>query len=398
MSRLADGFIVDVNEAFLLAFGYTREEVVGHYAGELGIWRNFERDRASLVAQVRAQGFAQDAEAVFCTRSGKELRFLLGATRIESEEGPLLLIVGRNVSELRNSEMALRISEERYRGFIEHLPLGVMIAQEGLIRYANPASLEMIGFRLDEVLDRPFLHLVHEADRETVQEFHRRRMQGDDAAFCYDLRVLRKGGDSCYWRVHASSDIWEGSTASLVVCSDVTLQKLAEKEMTDLALHDPLTGLPNRLLLADKVRQAIANTAKGFCIVYLDLDGFKAINDNFGHEVGDRVLKEVAARLRGTTRESDTAARIGGDEFVVVVLDAGSDDKAVHVAGNILNAIKHPMSISGREHRVGASIGVSRFPVDGREIDELLSRADRAMYQAKRSGCNRICFFDRSAP
>jgi diguanylate cyclase (GGDEF)-like protein/PAS domain S-box-containing protein len=393
LSRLDDGLYIDVNESFLSTFGYTRNEVIGHTANEIGIWRDVDDDRGLIVRQVREQGYASDVEVVFRSRSGSEIRFLLGATLIEAEKGPLLLIVGRNITAIRNSEAALRKSEARFRGLIEHLPLGVLIAQDGLICYANPASLEMIDYTLDDVLGQPFMQMVHEGDREMLHEFHQRRMQGDDAEFCYDLRVLRKGGEVCYWRVHASADTWDGRISGLVVCADVTQQKLAELRMTDLALHDQITGLPNRILLADLARQAMSLTSKGFAIIYLDLDGFKAINDRYGHDAGDEVLKAVASRLYSSTRETDTAARIGGDEFVVLVRDVDSYSKATQVAEHIRLVINRPIRASASECRVGASIGVSLYPADGVSLDELISRADKAMYRAKHSGRNQVCCY-----
>ncbi|MEJ2590503.1 MAG: diguanylate cyclase [Candidatus Thiodiazotropha sp.] len=393
LSRLDNGMYVDVNDSFLKTFGYARREVIGHTAQEIGIWQDREGDRGRIVRQIHERGYASDIEAVFRTRAGDEIRFLLGATRIEGEAGPLLLIVGRNITSLRASEAALRQSEARFRGLVEHLPLGVLIAQDGIIRYANPASLEMIDYTLDEVLGEPFLRMVHEADREMLMTFHQRRMQGDESDFCYDLRVLRKGGEICYWRVHASADTWEGRTAGLVVCADVTQQKLSELRMTDLALHDQITGLPNRTLLADHARQAMTLAARGFAIIYLDLDGFKSVNDRFGHEIGDLVLKEVARRLTSSTRETDTAARIGGDEFVVLIRDMDNCRKAMQVAEHIRLVINRPIHTDVLEHRVGASIGISLYPADGNSLELLMRRADEAMYRAKRSGRNRVCCY-----
>jgi diguanylate cyclase (GGDEF)-like protein/PAS domain S-box-containing protein len=398
LSRLDDGRIVDVNESFLRIFGYSRDEVIGHTAIEIGIWENLERDRNQIVRQVLTNGSASDIEAVLRTKAGAKISFYLGATRVESNEGALLLIVGRDITAIRNSEEALRRSEARFRGFIENLPLGVVIAQDGIIRYVNPTSLQMIGYSREEVLGQPFLKMVHEDDREMVMAFHQQRMQGDESDFCYDLRVVRKGGMTCYWRVHASADSWEDRSASLVVFADVTQQKLAELRMTDLALYDQITGLPNRTLLADHVRQVMVQATKGFAILYLDLDGFKAVNDRFGHDAGDQVLKEVARRLRRSIRETDTAARVGGDEFVILIREIDSYRVAARVAETIRFAINRPIPSAESEHHLGASIGISLYPVDGEHLDQLMKCADEAMYWAKRDGRNRVrCFSDDGA-
>ncbi len=393
LTRMDDGRYIEVNESFLRVFGYRREEVIGRTALELGIWADLERDRGQIVDQIRDKGFASGIEAEFCTKSGDRIRFYLGATTLETEIGPLLMIAGRDVTALRLSEEALRQSEARFRGLIEHLPLGVLIAQDGLIRYANAASLQMIDYTLPEVLGLPFLQMVYEQDRPMVLDYHRRRMQGDRTDFCYDLRVLRRDGAVCYWRVHASADQWEGKAASLVVCADVTRQKLAELRMTELALHDQITGLPNRTLLEEHALQEIAQSARGFALVYLDLDGFKAVNDQSGHAAGDEVLKVVARRLRRSIREADTASRVGGDEFVVLLRHIDDYHTATRVAENIRLVVGRPITILGVEHRIGASIGISLYPQDGKGLPLLMKHADEAMYRAKRNGRNRVCCF-----
>jgi diguanylate cyclase (GGDEF)-like protein/PAS domain S-box-containing protein len=393
LSRLADGSYVDVNTAFLHTFGYDREEVIGRTADDLGIWQDAQCDRVHIVELIKQQGFVLDYEAAFKTKSREVLHFLLGVSKIDAEGGPYILIVGRNITEIRHSEAVLRESEARYRGFIENLPLGVMIAQDGFIRYVNPICQALIGYEAAELIGRSFLPLVDEADREMLAEFHRKRMQGDDAPSCYDLRMRRKGGMLTYWRVHASSILWQGRIAGLIAFSDITAQKMAHERMTDLALHDSVTGLPNRTLLADHAQRAMALKSKGFAIIYLDLDGFKAINDQFGHDAGDQVLKEVAKRLHRSIRETDTAARVGGDEFVLLVRDIGCYTTAAQVAENVRFAISSPILSNASEHRISASIGVSLYPVDGKGLELLISRADEAMYRAKRSGRNQVCCY-----
>ncbi|HEX8980572.1 MAG TPA: diguanylate cyclase [Parasulfuritortus sp.] len=402
LSRLSDGMHVEVNRAFLELFGYRREEVIGRTAQELGIWEDEARDRTPLTEQIQRQGYAMDSEAGFRAKDGKSVRLLIGATRIEGPGGPFLLIVGRDITELQRGEADLRESESLYRGFIENLPLGVMIAQDGIIHFANPACCELIGYDQAELIGRPFLPLVAEADRERLAEYHRLRMQGNNAPARYDLRMIRKDGSHRHWRVHASTITWEGRRAGLIAFSDVTAQKLAEKRVTELALHDIGTGLPNRLLLADRARQAIAEAGRrkiGLALVYVDLDGFKTVNDTFGHMVGDEVLKVVAKRLRECTREGDTTARVGGDEFVLLIQDLTERETAIQVAEKVLAAIRRPIASAAGEHVIGASAGIALFPEHGTSYESLMRRADETMYLAKRAGRNRVrCAADESEP
>lgn len=170
-------------------------------------------------------------------------------------------------------------------------------------------------------------------------------------------------------------------------------------EQTGMAMFDPLTGLPNRALLNDRLEVAIAR-ARRFkthgAVFFIDLDGFKPINDLHGHDCGDEVLRVVAERLRACTRKEDTAARIGGDEFVVVASELNLEIHAGLVAGKLVRQIVRPIDWRGGALKVGASVGVAVFPADGDTPDELLTRADEAMYSAKRAGKNGYAFFDES--
>lgn len=162
-----------------------------------------------------------------------------------------------------------------------------------------------------------------------------------------------------------------------------------ERQAEYLALHDPLTGLPNRHLLEDRVRQALANWRRrrvGFALLFLDLDKFKEINDNYGHAAGDQLLCTLSGRLADAVRESDTVARYGGDEFIVLISDIGNDDDVVTVGGKILSSVARPYEFDDVTLNITASLGISRCPQDGQDFHSLLKHADAAMYGVKRDG------------
>ncbi|MFJ9991915.1 putative bifunctional diguanylate cyclase/phosphodiesterase [Pseudomonas putida] len=173
---------------------------------------------------------------------------------------------------------------------------------------------------------------------------------------------------------------------------------LANQELTQLALHDTLTGLPNRTLLADRIEQAMAKvTEQGGCfaLMFIDLDGFKPVNDAFGHHVGDQLLKAVAARLRGHLHSQDTLARIGGDEFVLLV-ELQEPDDALGVADKQVNLVARPFRVADHDLQLSASVGIVLYPGNGQDQHELLRNADAAMYHAKSAGKNGYSFFDTS--
>jgi diguanylate cyclase (GGDEF)-like protein len=181
------------------------------------------------------------------------------------------------------------------------------------------------------------------------------------------------------------------------ISSDITLLKLHEKQLEQIAHYDALTGIPNRTLLSDRMRQAIAQTARDknmLAVCYLDLDGFKPINDTLGHEAGDSVLIEVANRIGATIRGGDTVARLGGDEFVVVLLGLEKGEECQVTLERILFSISEPIRIKDQFIAVSASIGVSIYPLDEEAPDILLRHADQAMYLAKQSGKNRFHIYD----
>lgn len=181
------------------------------------------------------------------------------------------------------------------------------------------------------------------------------------------------------------------------IATDITLLKQHEQELDRMAHYDALTGLPNRRLLADRMQQAIAQVkrnGKRLAIAYLDLDGFKPVNDQYSHDAGDVLLIEIARRLELAVREMDTVARLGGDEFVVLLLELAQIRECEAVLDRILQSLHEPITLPQGTVQVGASIGVCLYPgQDSDDPDGLLRYADQAMYQAKQTGKNRYCFW-----
>ncbi|MDD4912683.1 MAG: EAL domain-containing protein [Sideroxydans sp.] len=190
----------------------------------------------------------------------------------------------------------------------------------------------------------------------------------------------------------------DGSIRGLIgIATDITERKEHEKQLQHIAHYDALTGVPNRVLLADRLSQALARAKRDqglMAVCYLDLDGFKPVNDNFGHEVGDKVLVEITRRIKEVIREDDTVARLGGDEFVVLLVGMQAPEECAGSLTRLLEAINQPIEVMGRLINVSASIGVALYPEDDHDPDTLLRHADQAMYVAKQSGKNRYHLFD----
>ena len=280
-----------------------------------------------------------------------------------------------------------------FRRLLEETPVGIAVAQDGLLKFINAAARALFGWPVRELESRPLIELVDAGERPRLIGIHRRWLrQGILPDHC-ELRAIGREGDIRHWRVGMNPAEWLGRPAVLAAISDITEQVRVREEMRRMALHDVLTGLPNRLLLEDRICQAIAAArrhGRGFAVIFLDLDGFKPINDSAGHRVGDHVLREIAGRLRACTREMDTVARVGGDEFVVLLQDVESRCECLPAARKLIEAAGSPVPYPGGVARLGASAGLSFYPEDGDGLDSLMRIADESMYVAKRAGKNQV--------
>jgi diguanylate cyclase (GGDEF)-like protein len=223
------------------------------------------------------------------------------------------------------------------------------------------------------------------------------RHAGQGVSHFKRLKVRIKDGSSLPVEVHCLS---LPDTGELAIVFRPTAGNLADGGVEHMALHDALTGLPNRVLLLDRMRQTLARAKrhKDFvAVVFVDLDGFKPINDNHGHKCGDEVLRVTAARLLDAVRSDDTAARIGGDEFVMILGELRNGLHAGLMGNRVIKSITQPIPWQDRTVNVSASLGISVAPTDGTDPEELLKKADDAMYVAKKSGKNGYSFYNESS-
>ena len=206
-----------------------------------------------------------------------------------------------------------------------------------------------------------------------------------------ELSARRKDGREIDINLSLSAVKIEGSWHSVGIVQDISERKRAEEHIRHLATHDPLTDLPSLRLAMDRLASAlsIAHRYKRIAaVMFVDLDGFKNVNDTLGHDAGDYTLQEVARRLLSCVRETDTVARIGGDEFLIIATEINSPDNAAQIAEKIIQAVSQPVMIHGRQALIGASIGIALFPDHSDDKDQLIKLADEAMYKVKNSGKN----------
>ncbi|MFP4040049.1 MAG: diguanylate cyclase [Desulfosudaceae bacterium] len=289
-------------------------------------------------------------------------------------------------------------SEEDYRLILEGIREGYFeVDIAGNIKFFNNALLDIIGYSREELMGLNYkAFMSRDTARRVFQEYNRAYLT-DKLPTPFDWELVKKEGAIIHVETSLSfiKDAAGNITGFRGIARDVSSRKRFERELLYLATHDQLTGLFNRGALFEKLRETIAYARrfqKRCALLFLDLDNFKAVNDRFGHETGDRVLKEVAARLSGLLRETDYVCRHGGDEFTIILNNADRIDPVL-VASKIGETIREPYQVS--KHRIdfiSTSIGISLYPDDGADIDSLVSYADKAMYKAKKKKNRSICY------
>ena len=298
---------------------------------------------------------------------------------------------------IRHENRALRASEERLLGFIDSAnDLIHCNTPDGRFLYVNRAWQNAVGYTMEEVADQSVWELVHPDRRAQFMAEFNRLMNGEQVDSletdfqARDGRLITvEGSLTCSFKDDKAAAVWG-------ICRDVTERKQSEEQLFRLAHHDTVTGLPNRTLFNDRLQQARAVAKRSnlkMAVMFLDLDRFKIINDTLGHSDGDKLLKLVADRLNGCLRETDTIARIGGDEYTIVRVDVQEVSSIESIAKRILSAIKRPFTVDGHELYLTTSIGISVYPSDDEDLDNLVKKADIAMYHAKKSGRNNYQFY-----
>ncbi|MCF8208901.1 MAG: EAL domain-containing protein [Rhodoferax sp.] len=466
------------------------------------------------LADVVARVTAGDADARVSGKGPQELQ------KVARKLNQMLDVGARVESERQTALAALRESQERYQNLVDSSPIGIGVYRDGIIIYANPASVSLMGAQsAQQLVGRPILDLVHPDFRALAMERIRRAVEHGEEARPIEEKFLRLDGQTIDVEVQSTPILFEGLPAVRVSFNDISERKAADREtqlsasvfthareaimITDangtilkvnqsfsritgysaeevvgknprflksghhslefysamwnslleqghwtgeiwnrrkdgklyaemqtvsavrehdgslrhfvalftditsikeheqqlehIAHFDPLTNLPNRVLLADRLRQAMSQSqrrAQSLAVAYLDLDGFKEVNDSYGHDVGDKLLVALSQRMKAALRESDTLARIGGDEFVAVLVDLEQPRDCEPILTRLLRAAADRVPVDNVPMQVSASIGVTLYPQDGSDADLLMRHADQAMYQAKQGGKNCFHLFD----
>jgi diguanylate cyclase (GGDEF)-like protein/PAS domain S-box-containing protein len=352
------------------------------------------RRRAEEVVGVKAAQSQENLEAM----SPKETRRTLHELRVHQIELEL------QNEELRRTQTELDAARERYFDLYDLAPVGYCtLSAEGRFLEANLTAATLLGVVRGALVKQPISRFILKADQDSYY-LHQKQLFESGEPQSLELRMRKKDGTP-FWANLEATVVQDANGAPVcrVILSDISARAEAANATRDMALqmtesaeHDFLTGLPNRMLLNDRISQAIASAprkTKHLAVLFLDLDGFKHINDSLGHSTGDRLLQSVAGRLVECVRASDTVSRQGGDEFVVLLSEGAHWVDAAIVARRMLRAVAETHSIDQRDLHITTSIGVSLYPDDGKDAETLVKNADTAMYQAKENGRQSYQFF-----
>jgi len=383
--------IVFVNPAGLRWLGHTATaDLLGTDIGAL-----FHSDYSDLV-ELGLELLAEEEmiPLKMLRRDGSGIEVEMWVNRLGTPGEETFIIEARNISEHLKSARALRAREQWLEGIINTVADGIVtVDRNGIVQTFNPAAERIFDFKADEIIGKNIRQLVPDpiAKRLGVEAghgWHEIMLLGGE------LMGMRKDGDIFPMEASVSQMQQGESVAYASVVRDITARKRAEEHIRHLAHHDPLTGLPNRFLFADRLEAAITRAVRHhtrIALVFIDLNRFKPVNDVYGHAVGDKVLIGVANRVRACLRKTDTVARIGGDEFVAILEEISGEREIRRLAAKILVAVASPDTIDDVTHSLGASLGIALFPEDATDPVELIDKADKAMYLAKRHDA--VCLY-----
>ncbi|MCP5366887.1 MAG: EAL domain-containing protein [Hyphomicrobiales bacterium] len=400
ISTLEDGRFLAVNDTFHEATGFSREEMIGRTATDLGLVLPELREqyKETLIREGQVLGY----EMPLRRRDGTVLIGRLSAERIFYGGGQALLALIEDVTDEKEALVALERSEARLADAIESIGDGFALwdRDDRLLTY-NSRYLDF--FRVAKNLIEPGRSFEEILRESAVRGIF--KVEGDHEVWIRD-RVKAHRRANADFEVQLSSGRWlhvrerptsEGGIVGVYI--DVTFVKKAEEDIHFRANFDGLTGLPNRASFVGHLDEAVVRsrrTRRLVAVMFVDLDRFKNVNDTLGHAIGDELLKQAGARIKASVRATDTVSRLGGDEFTVILNDLVGDMDATIVAETLIEQLCKPYDVEGHEVYAGASIGITICPNDGTDRATLLKNADMAMYQAKEMGGNTFRFFTRS--
>jgi diguanylate cyclase (GGDEF)-like protein/PAS domain S-box-containing protein len=398
-----DGLIRTWNPAAERLYDLSAEQIVDRNIATL--WP--EEQQSSIAASLHEVSIGKVITGIETVRQhpdGRVAHISVSAAPVVGSGGVVtaLIVTARDITGRVRAERALRLSQEHIVSVFRNASLGLNQSDPaGRFILVNDRFCEIVGRAREELMRLSYDDITHPDDTATIAPLVAQLLL-NGAGFVAEKRYIRPD-ESLVWvrnSLSAARD-QQGDIAGMVaVVEDITERKEAADRLRHLAYHDALTGLANRTQLNDRLAQALTRAAhegRSFAVLALDLDRFKVVNDTLGHDAGDLLLSEIANRMRGAVRSTDTVARVGGDELVVLQTDVEQPAGATELSRRLTELLAEPFEIAGRQVTVGVSVGVALYPAGGTTSVTLLQNADVALYQAKKFGRGNFRFFDATA-
>lgn len=395
----ASGRYSYINPKFVEMFGYNKEEVSDGRAWFSKAYPDSEYRHLVIKTwkeDINIVKLKEKRPRVFHIRCKNGDVKIVNITTVKIKKGKYMSTF-EDITERVTIENALKESEEKFKSLVESSLAGVYIIQDNVFKYANRRFAEIHGYSIEEMIDRlgPRDMVIPE-DLPLVEKEIQARISNEKDTSNFTFRAKRKDGKTIHVEVFGSKMMYQGRPSIIGTLIDITEKVKAEEIIRHMAYHDTLTGLPNRALLFDRLQMAMAAAKRKktkVAVMMIDLDRFKDVNDVFGHEAGDTFLKDIAKNIEGVIRKTDTVARMGGDEFLVVLADIKGIEDALLVSRKILHVSKKSFEKDGNDFYITASIGISIYPEDGLDSDTLIRKADIALYRAKNAGKDRAAVY-----
>lgn len=383
------------NPGFARIFGYTEDELAR--PAFLDLIAEKDRARVADAMRDRMSGVVPQAHytAQGVRKDGTTVELEIYSSRVQIARKPVAVVVIVDITERRRAEDALARESFRNRMLLRNASDGICILDEkGNVLDVSDAFCGMLGYAREALLGMNIAQWDLRWSTDEGKELFLRLRESASQTAVFESRHRRKDGTVFDVETNAICFALEAETMLFMSSRDISQRKRVQEQIQHQAHYDALTGIPNRSLFYDRLTQGVGLARRDrheLALLFLDLDRFKAVNDALGHEAGDEVLKIAASRIRRLLRESDTVARIGGDEFTVILPRIFSRDAAAEVATKIVDALAAPFTLCDlqgdtRQVSIGCSVGIAIFPVDAESPDGLVVAADAAMYEAKRDG------------
>lgn len=388
-----DGNVIEVNQEFETLYGWKKEEIKGK---QLPFIPKGQLDNSkALMEKIKTGESIREFEVSHMRKDGTiiDISMTVSPVRENNEEVVAFSVISRNITKLKKLHTDLKDSEERYRFLADNtLDLVQLVNCGGIITYASPSHKTILGYSAEEYIGKKVYIRPNMREDESFKKVFS-SMVNNKKAFTYEIVREHIEGHKVWIEVKGTPMFDNDGRFKnmMLIGREITERKEFEKHLEYLSYYDALTDIPNRRLLKKRIEKMIIESNRyshKFAVLFIDMDRFKYINDTFGHDVGDELLKQFASRIKGHLREADTLARQGGDEFIILLSQLQEEKDALVVAERILTTVQEPWKINEHIFHTSSSIGIAFYPEDGITRHELMKHADNALYEAKENGRN----------